>query len=168
MFQNNSLSTFNIMWAAANQNVPRIVFSSSAFGMGWSDNPSSFVPFYLPLDEEHPMMPFESYGLSKLIGECIGAMISRHATTSVASLRFTNVATSETQSQFPWKAPTISDPLTLVMWAYADARDVVEMHLLSLKADFNGHEAFLIAQPKTRFEEATSDLIEANFSSSIH
>lgn len=167
IFENNVMSTYNLMSAASDCAIKRIVFSSSAFGMGWAHDPGAFIPKYLPLDEDHPMMPFESYGLSKQIGECIGAMISRHDTTSVASLRFTNVATSETQSQFPWKAPTMSDPLTLVMWAYADARDVIEMHLLSLKADFNGHEAFLIAQPKTRFKESTSDLIEANFSSSI-
>ncbi len=167
IFENNVMSTYNLMSAASDYAIKRIVFSSSAFGMGWAHDPAAFVPKYLPLDEDHPMMPFEAYGLSKQIGECIGAMISRHSTTSVASLRFTNVATPEVQSQFPWKAPTNSDPLTLVMWAYADARDVVEMHLLSLKADFKGHEAFLIAQPKTRFKEATTELIKANFGSSV-
>jgi len=100
-FRNNTLSTFNIMWAAMNQNLSRIVFSSSAFGMGWAHDPSAFVPFYLPLDEEHPMMPFEPYGLSKQIGECIGEMVARSATTSIVSLRFTNVVSPEQQAEFP-------------------------------------------------------------------
>jgi nucleoside-diphosphate-sugar epimerase len=89
-FLNNSLSTYNIMMAAAQQ-VRRVVFSSSAFAMGWSDNPDAFVPRYLPLDEEHEPMPFETYGLSKQIGECIGAMVARSSETSVISLRFNNV-----------------------------------------------------------------------------
>ena len=53
MFHNNTLSTLNAMVAAADQRVRRIVFSSSAFGMGWADDPEAFVPAYLPLDEEH-------------------------------------------------------------------------------------------------------------------
>ena len=53
------------------------------------------------------------------------------------------------------------------MWAYADQRDVVEMHLLALRGEFEGHEPFLIAQPKTRFQESTVDLIKQNFGSQI-
>ena len=66
-FENNVRSTFNVMMAAAEHRVRRVVFSSSAFGMGWAHDPSAFVPLYLPLDEDHPMMPFEAYGLSKQI-----------------------------------------------------------------------------------------------------
>ncbi len=167
IFQNNVQSTFNILMAAAAQNLRRVVFSSSAFGMGWAHDPCAFVPRYLPLDEDHPMMPFEAYGLSKQIGECIAAMISRDATMSIASLRFTNVAYPEVQAEFPWPAPSPADPLTLVMWAYADPRDVVDMHLLALQGEFEGHEAFMIAQPKTRFQEPTLELIEQNFGSQV-
>ncbi len=167
IFENNVRSTFNIMMAAAERGLRRVVFSSSAFGMGWAHDPSAFVPRYLPLDEEHPMMPFEAYGLSKQVGECIGQMIARNSRTSVASLRFTNAPYSEVQAEFPWPAPTPEKPLTLVMWAYADPRDVVEMHLLALRGDFQGHEAFLIAQPKTRFQEPTVDLIKQNFGDAV-
>ena len=68
-------------------------------GVGHDGN--AFVPLYLPLDEEHPMMPFESYGLSKQVGEDIGRMIARNSDTTVVSLRFTNVALPEVQSEFP-------------------------------------------------------------------
>jgi nucleoside-diphosphate-sugar epimerase len=167
IFENNVPSTFNIMMAAADKKLRRVVFSSSAFGMGWAHEPAAFIPKYLPLDEEHPMMPFEAYGLSKQVGECIAGMISRNSSTSVASLRFTNVAYPEVQAEFPWAAPTQENPRTLVMWAYADSRDVVEMHLLALRGEFEGHEAFLIAQPKTRFQEPTLDLIRQNFGSQV-
>ena len=166
-FRNNTLSAFNIMWAAKKQNLSRIVFSSSAFGMGWAPDPSAFVPFYLPLDEEHPMMPFEPYGLSKQIGECIGEMFARSEITSIVSLRFTNVVSPEQQAEFPWKAPTQEFPRTLIMWSYADSRDVVEAHVLGLEVDISGHEAFLLAQPTTRFQESTIDLIEQNFGSRV-
>ncbi len=163
IFENNVQSTFNVMKAAAEKGLRRVVFSSSAFGMGWAHDGAAFVPLYLPLDEEHPMMPFEPYGLSKQVGEVIGQMIARNSSTSVVSLRFTNVVYPEKQAEFPWPAPTPEKPLTLVMWAYADPRDVVEAHLLALEADLQGHEAFLIAQPSTRLPGPTIDLIKSNF-----
>ena len=163
IFENNVQSTFNVMTVAAEKGLRRVVFSSSAFGMGWAHDGAAFVPLYLPLDEEHPMMPFEPYGLSKQVGEVIGQMIARNSNTSVVSLRFTNAVFPEKQTEFPWPDPTPENPLTLVMWAYADPRDVVEVHVLALEADIQGHEAFLIAQPSTRLKGPTVDLIKQNF-----
>ena len=93
------------MMSAAELGLRRVVFSSSAFGMGWAHDGNAFVPLYLPLDEEHPMMPFEPYGLSKQVGEDIGRMIARNSDTTVVSLRFTNVALPEVQAEFPWPRP---------------------------------------------------------------
>jgi len=163
IFRNNGHSTFNVMMAAATSKLRRVVFSSSAFAMGWAADPGAFVPLYLPLDEDHPTMPFEPYGLSKQIGECIGEMVARSTATSVVSLRFTNVVPPERQAEFPLPAPTSDDPTTLVMWAYADPRDVAEAHVRALEADLQGHEAFLLAQPTTRFRENTTELIKRNF-----
>ncbi|MCY4365823.1 MAG: NAD(P)-dependent oxidoreductase [Chloroflexi bacterium] len=167
IFENNVASTFNVMTSAAEQGLRRIVFSSSAFGMGWAHEGDSFVPLYLPLDEEHPMMPFEPYGLSKQVGEDIGRMIARNSDTTVVSLRFTNVALPEVQAEFPWPAPSPDNPLTLVMWAYADARDVAQAHALALDADIEEYEAFMLAQPTSRFNEPTIDLIRNNFGDKV-
>ena len=163
IFDNNVASTFNVMMSAAELGLRRVVFSSSAFGMGWAHDGDAFVPLYLPLDEEHPMMPFEPYGLSKQVGEDIGRMIARNSDTTVVSLRFTNVALPEVQAEFPWPAPTPENPLTLVMWAYADARDVAEAHALAVDAEIGEYEAFMLAQPSSRFNEPTIELVKNNF-----
>ena len=163
IFENNVAADFNVMMSAAERGLRRVVFSSSAFGMGWAHDGNAFVPLYLPLDEEHPMMPFEPYGLTKQVGEDIGRMIARNSSTTVVSLRFTNVALPEVQAEFPWPAPTPENPLTLVMWAYADARDVAEAHVLALEAEIDEYEAFMIAQPSSRFTEPTIDLVKNNF-----
>ena len=163
IFENNVAADFNVMMSAAELGLRRVVFSSSAFGMGWAHDGNAFVPLYLPLDEEHPMMPFEPYGLTKQVGENIGRMIARNSGTTVVSLRFTNVALPEVQAEFPWPAPTPENPLTLVMWAYADARDVAEAHVLALDAEIEEYEAFMIAQPSSRFDEPTIDLVKNNF-----
>ena len=163
IFENNVPADFNVMMSAAELGLRRVVFSSSAFGMGWAHDGNAFVPRYLPLDEEHPMMPFEPYGLTKQVGEDIGRMIARNSSTTVVSLRFTNVALPEVQAEFPWPAPTPEDPLTLVMWAYADARDVAEAQVLSLDAEIDEYEAFMLAQPSSRFAEPTVDIVRNNF-----
>ncbi len=166
IFENNMVSTFNLFMAAAERGIRRVVFSSSAFAMGWAHDPDAFVPEYLPLDEEHPMTPFEPYGLSKQLGEYVARMFTRTSDMSVVSIRFTNMVPPEEQT-FPWPAPTPENPTTLVMWAYADPRDVADAHVLSLDAPIEGHEAFLIAQPVTRFSEPTVDLIRRNLGSGV-
>ncbi len=163
IFENNVSCDFNVMMSAAELGLRRVVFSSSAFGMGWAHDGNAFVPLYLPLDEEHPMLPFEPYGLSKQVGEDIGRMIARNSATTVVSLRFTNVALPEVQAEFPWPAPTPENPLTLVMWAHAEAGDVAEAHVLALDVEIEEYEAFMIAQPSSRFEEPTIDLVKNNF-----
>ena len=167
IFENNVSCDFNVMMSAAELGLRRVVFSSSAFGMGWAHDGNAFVPLYLPLDEEHPMMPFEPYGLSKQVGEDIGRMIARNSATTVVSLRFTNVALPEVQAEFPWPAPTPENPLTLVMWAHAEAGDVAEAHVLALDVEIEEYEAFMIAQPSSRFEEPTVDLVKNNFGDQV-
>ena len=167
IFANNTPADFNVMMSAAELGLRRVVYSSSAFGMGWAHDGNAFVPRYLPLDEEHPMMPFEPYGLTKQVGEDIGRMIARNSDTTVVSLRFTNVALPEVQAEFPWPAPTPENPLTLVMWAYADARDVAEAHALALDAEIEEYEAFMLAQPSSRFTEPTIDIVRTNFGDNV-
>ena len=163
IFENNTPADFNVMMSAAELGLRRVVYSSSAFGMGWAHDGNAFVPRYLPLDEEHPMMPFEPYGLTKQVGEDIGRMIARNSSTTVVSLRFTNVPLPEVVAEFPWPAPTPENPLTLVMWAYADARDVAEAQVRSVDADIEEYEAFMLAQPSSRFAEPTIDIVRNNF-----
>ena len=163
IFENNVAADFNVMMSAAELGLRRVVFSSSAFGMGWAHDGNAFVPRYLPLDEEHPMMPFEPYGLTKQVGEDIGRMIARSSNTTVVSLRFTNVPPPEVVAEFPWQAPTTENPLTLVMWAYADARDVATAQVLALDVEIDEYEAFMLAQPSSRFAEPTIDIVRNNF-----
>ena len=163
IFGNNVPADFNVMMSAAELGLRRVVYSSSAFGMGWAHDGNAFVPRYLPLDEEHPMMPFEPYGLTKQVGEDIGRMIARNSDTTVVSLRFTNVPPPETVAEFPWPAPTPENPLTLVMWAYADAQDVATAQVLALDAEIEEYEAFMLAQPSSRFAEPTVDIVRNNF-----
>ena len=53
------------------------------------------------------------------------------------------------------------------MWAYADARDVAAAHVLALDADIEEYEAFMLAQPSSRFAEPTADIVRNNFGDGV-
>ena len=70
-FQNNVMSTYNILEAAAGLGIKKAVIASSeaVYGIGFSKE--LHAPQYLPLDEEHPLLPEDPYGLSKVVSEKI-------------------------------------------------------------------------------------------------
>lgn len=170
LLRDNVASTAAVCDAAVHCGASRLVFSSSAFAMGYSHaalGPQSFTPRYLPLDEAHPPLPHESYGLSKHLGEQVLEASARTAlSTSFVSLRFTNIIKREQWGSLPWKAPTKADPLTLMLWAYTHEDDVISAHVQAvLRSDAarpGKHEAYLIAAPDTRFTEPTIELLASN------
>lgn len=60
-FETNALGTFNILEAALDAGVKRLIYVSSASVYG--------RPKRVPIDEDHPTKPFVPYGASKLTGE---------------------------------------------------------------------------------------------------
>src|SRR5579864_6274079 len=60
-FETNVGGTFNVLRAAVEQGVPRVLFASSREVYG--------EPITLPVDEESPLLPVNSYGASKMAGE---------------------------------------------------------------------------------------------------
>lgn len=142
----NFASTFATFEAAcAAPNMRRVVFSSSAFLMGWSHD-SSIVPTMKG--------PYESYGLSKEAGEATARMLARATGVEFCALRFTNMVKRELYHTLPW---TYDAAIPRVMWAWCAEDDVVDAHVRavdsqSLELDEN-FEALLIAAPSSRFQD---------------
>ena len=88
-------------------------------------------------------------------------MVARTSSTTVAALRFTNVPDlADVKASFPLPLSAEQPPPELVRWAYADIRDVVQAHINALEAEtIEGFEAFVIAQPSSRFAEPTAELV---------
>src|SRR5688572_6834487 len=68
-FENNVMSTYHVLEAASALGLRKAVAASTVFTLGWVEEPERYWPRYVPVDEEHPLTPFEAYGLSKVIGE---------------------------------------------------------------------------------------------------
>jgi UDP-glucose 4-epimerase len=81
---NNIGGTVNILNAASEAGIPRVVFSSSAAVYG--------EPAYLPIDEKHPANPENYYGFTKLEIERFLAWYDKIRGIKFAALRYFNAA----------------------------------------------------------------------------
>lgn len=81
---NNIAGTLSLLNAMTETNVKRIVFSSTAAVYGY--------PKYLPIDEEHPTVPINYYGYTKLSIEQYLSWYSKLKGVHFAALRYFNAA----------------------------------------------------------------------------
>ena len=97
VFTNNTQATFAALEAAGSVGVRRVAIASSgsAYGTAWSPQPTRAR--YVPIDEDHPMINFDPYGLSKEVDERTAAVMARRFSMSVAALRFHWIATRSEQ-----------------------------------------------------------------------
>lgn len=79
----NVLGTLNVLNAARNNGIRKMVYSSSAAIFG--------EPKKLPIDEEHPLAPDSPYGVSKLAGELQCLCYAKLYEMDIVCLRYFNV-----------------------------------------------------------------------------
>ncbi len=166
VFRNNVVSTFNVLEAASILGIKKVVMASSISALGYAFRHLPFNPRYLPIDEEHPMLSQDSYGLSKMVGEEIAAgFVRRVPDMSLSSLRFTLVVD---EHQREWigparKGPPDSRATHGAFWTFVDVRDAAAACRLALEYDEPGHEAFLICAPHIYRPENVADLFAQYF-----
>jgi nucleoside-diphosphate-sugar epimerase len=159
-FKINTDSTYNVFSAAVLLKLQRVVWASSETTLGLPfDDPK---PHYAPIDENHPLYPQSSYSLSKVVGEEMARHFSRWSGIPFVALRFSNIMEPQDYQNF---ANYQSDPLIRKwnLWGYVDARDVAQSCRLSLEADLQGAEAFIIASADTVMERSNHELMEEVF-----
>jgi nucleoside-diphosphate-sugar epimerase len=159
-FCHNVTISYNVLVASLEAGVKRIVSGSSlaVYGLYYPSCPNA--PDYLPINENHPLIPQDPYGMTKLMGEKICDAFARKKEIQIASLRFAGITTDE---QYPILLERRKDPLwrgTGALWSYIDVRDAAAACRLAVERDFSGHEAFNICAPKTIMQEPTRELVE--------
>jgi nucleoside-diphosphate-sugar epimerase len=161
VFRNNTQATFAVFQAASLLGVKKVVFASSISAYGNAYSPEVTVPRYAPVDEEHPLLNQDAYGLSKEVDERTGLMFHRRTGMSVAAMRFHWVAAPEQAlARVPVTNATLADPQTSrVLWGYIDARDAASICRLALEAEHIGFEAFNVTAADTLAELPTEELL---------
>jgi nucleoside-diphosphate-sugar epimerase len=157
---NNVCSTYNVLRAAADLKVNKVVIASSTAAFGFIYAKDLWAPLYLPLDENHPSKPQDSYGLSKALGEQIAdSTATVHKEMMISSLRFPGVNFDLSYENFRerWRNPRSR---ASGFWTYIDARDAAMTCRLALEAKFTGHEVFIASAPKNCMIQPTLELIK--------
>ena len=166
VFRANVLSTFNVLEAATILGVSNVTMASSISAMGYAFRHRAFNPLYLPIDEAHPLLSQDCYGLSKMIGEELAeGFLRRTPGMSLASLRFTFVVDEAARSWLPAarEQPTDDTSTYGAFWTFVDVRDAASACRLALEFEQPGHEAFYICAPIIYREDDILDLMAKHF-----
>ena len=157
---NNVCGTINLLKAMLDNNVRKIVFSSTAATYG--------EPQYIPIDEKHPQEPINPYGQTKLMIEKIMDDYDKAYGLKSVRLRYFNVAGADSDGRIgEWHEPethlipnilksTFSGGKTFEMYGtdydtkdgtcvrdYINIEDLAEAHILALKyLENNGNTNF--------------------------
>ncbi|WP_100814393.1 NAD-dependent epimerase/dehydratase family protein [Microbacterium lacus] len=147
VFATNTQSTFNVIEAMQARGIRRLInlSSDSVSGMTWAHRP--FVGSFCPIDESHPDLAHDAYGMSKRVTEllCDGFVARAEKGASAVSIRPTWVLTPETYAAN--LRPFFDDPdlPSAVFWAYIDVRDLAELVVACVRTPTPGHEVVYAA-----------------------
>jgi nucleoside-diphosphate-sugar epimerase len=157
---NNVTSTYNVFESCRLAGIRNVVFASSETVLGL---PFDTPPPYVPVDEEYFPRPESAYSLGKLLDETMAAQFCRwDPQLRIVGLRFSNVMYPEDYAAFPGFD---SDPMKRKwnLWAYIDARDGAQAVRRAIQADFNGFEAFVIANADSVMSRSNISLLAEVF-----
>lgn len=156
----NTLGTYNIIDAAVKFGIRKIVFASSetTYGVCFADGERK--PEYLPIDEDHPTVPEDSYAMSKVCNEVTARSFQTRSGVDIYGLRINNVIEPhEYAENFP---AYMEDPAQRRrnIFAYIDARDLGQMVDKCLETDGLGYEVFNVSNDDHSVGLTTPELIE--------
>ena len=159
-FRVNTLGTYNVIDAAAKFGVRKIIFASSetTYGVCFADGERR--PEYLPVDEDHPTVPEDSYAMSKVCNEVTARSFQARSGFDIYGLRINNVVEPhEYAENFP---AYLADPSLRRrnIFAYIDARDLGHMVDCCLKTDGLGYQVFNVSNDDHSVGATTQELID--------
>lgn len=157
VFDNNVISAHNLLQAAGDLGVRRVVYASSEMATGLLTE--GVVPKQIPFDESERRPSPNAYALSKFISEVIvDSLVLAHPDTSWVGLRINNVIPPGDYERFrdEWADPSRN---MANFWSYIDARDVGTAYRAALEGNSTGHEVCLIAAADTRARRSLRELM---------
>lgn len=156
----NTMGTYNVIEVALKLGIRKVIFASSetTYGVCFADGERK--PEYLPVDEEHPVVPEDSYATSKVCNEVTARCFQRRTGADVYGIRINNVVEPHEYAQdFPGY---FADPnrRRRNIFAYIDARDLGQLVHRCLVTDSLGFQIFNAANDDHSVNLTTAELLE--------
>ena len=157
-YATNVLSTYNVLEAATRLGVRKIVFASSETTYGICFAQGERRPLYVPVDEDHPTVPEDSYAMSKTASESTARAFHARTGADIYGLRINNVIEPHEYAElFP---AFLEDPSLRRrnIFAYIDVRDLGQMVQRCLETDGLGYEVFNVANADLSVAATTREI----------
>ena len=161
VFDTNVVVAHNVLRAAGDLGVGRVVYASSEMATGLLTE--GVVPERIPFDESERRPSPNAYALSKFISEVIADSLAlAHPGTAWVGLRINNVIDPDGYDRFraEWDDPSLSRSN---FWSYVDARDVGTAYRAALEGSSSGHEVCLVAAADTRAVRGLRELLAEHY-----
>lgn len=157
----NVLGTYNVIDAALRAGIRKIIFASSETTYGVCFANGERKPEYIPIDEDHPTVPEDSYAMSKVVNEVTARSFQARSGADIYGLRINNVIEPhEYKSKFP-EFITKPEKRRRNIFAYIDARDLGHMVQCCLETDGLGYEVFNVSNDDHSVAATTAELIDS-------
>ena len=157
LIRTNVLGTFNVHEAAWRLGIRRVVLASSESITGWDYCERPFLPDYLPLDEDHPVRPQDSYGLSKQLGEALAASYTAKCDMTTIALRPPWIVVPEEMEAL--RRTNGRPPDGFRLCSYVDVRDLAEAFRLAVERPVEGHHVLFVNADDSRVAEPLCNLL---------
>jgi len=140
----NVLGTYNVIEAAVKLGVTKVIFASSETVYGFCFSHGKPKPPSLPITEEDPTKPMDSYAMSKVVNEETAKAFQRRSGIDIYALRIGNVIEPEEDFLFGEfsRKPEVRLPN---LFNYIDARDLGQAVDLCVAKDGLGYEVFNVS-----------------------
>ncbi len=140
----NVEGTFNVFYAAAKLEIPKVAFASSICAQGAYLGKLKQPIHYLPVDEEHPGFGSEPYGASKTMNELHARGFASSHDMSLIGLRFANICNVEKNGTKPLS--------THIHWTKVDVKDAATSYRLCFESEGIDFDYFIIGS-RCRYNE---------------
>ncbi|MEU6721511.1 NAD(P)-dependent oxidoreductase [Nonomuraea sp. NPDC046802] len=167
IYRVNTQLAFNVCQASVALGVSGVVVASSPTVIGYGA-PGGWAPSYLPIDEEHPVRPWNAYNLSKVAAEQTMKAFALAGTTRLAAVRPCFVIPPEEWAGAPTQSGhTVRERLDrpeiggVSLFNYIDARDASEMIAVLTQAlpELPNGEVFFAGAADALARKPLTDLI---------
>ena len=164
----NMVTCFNVLEAVRHNGIPRIVYAGSESSTGFGIHDVVLKPQYLPIDENHPLWPHESYSFTKRFGEEMVENYARAFGIEAISLRYCGVWMRQNRAEvMPFLEISRRGEVMPHPWfgCYVAGQDVAQAVRLATQYKFTGNEvipfeAFFITSDKTFYAEPTLEAMK--------
>ena len=165
VFATNTTSMWNIMRAAEQLGVVKVVLGSSYNAIGalgtsvrWGGKVKPAE--YFPIDEDHPTRAEEAYSVSKWVGEQVAdAFERRNPDMQLASMRFNGMWDDQRMRELHAKPIMDVGERAVSFWTYLHIRDAARACRMSIEAEWRGHHRFFLNARDIMLGMPTADAI---------